>query len=327
MGLSLPPTAERYERLEETLRLAAQMWAGDAAPFHGVHYQLEHPVSSPPTLSQPRPPILIGGMGERKTLRLVAQYADACNLFDIPDGGATIRRKLDVLARHCDDLGRDCDSVEKTLSSRLESGESAERFAARCATLAALGIDHVVLVSTVTLDARSARRAVRGSSHARRARMMLATQTLYDWLLFLHVLAAMVWVGGGVMLAVIAGRVLRDPDPAAVGRFTGSLRVLGPLVLAPATLAVLGLGIGLVVDTDVWDFGQLWLQLGLGLFAAAFLVGVAWQSRTALAATRAAGRDDDAEARRQLRRWAWGYRLIVLLLIVAAWDMTTKPGL
>jgi uncharacterized membrane protein len=157
--------------------------------------------------------------------------------------------------------------------------------------------------------------------------MTLATQTLYDWLLFLHVLAAMVWVGGGVMLAVIAGRVLRDPDPAAVGRFTGSLRVLGPLVLAPATLAVLGLGIGLVVDTDVWDFGQFWLQLGLGLFAAAVLVGAAWQSRTALAATRAAGRDDDAEARRQLRRWARGYRLIVLLLIVAAWDMTTKPGL
>ena len=72
--------------------------------------------------------------------------------------------------------------------------------------------------------------------------MTLATQTLYDWLLFLHVLAAMVWVGGGVMLAAIAARVLRDPDPDAVGRFTASLRSLGPLVLAPATVAVLGLG-------------------------------------------------------------------------------------
>ena len=148
--------------------------------------------------------------------------------------------------------------------------------------------------------------------------MTLATQTLYDWLLFLHVLAAMVWVGGGVMLAVIAARVLRDPDPGAVGRFTGSLRVIGPLALAPATVAVLGLGIGLVVDTDAWDFGQLWVQLGLGLFAAAFLVGAVWQSRTALAAARAAERDDDAEARRQLRRWSWGYRLVVLLLIVEA---------
>ena len=85
--------------------------------------------------------------------------------------------------------------------------------------------------------------------------MTLATQTLYDWLLFLHVLAAMVWVGGGVMLAVIAARVLRDPDPGAVGRFTGSLRVIGPLALAPATVAVLGLGIGLVVDTDAWESG------------------------------------------------------------------------
>ena len=157
--------------------------------------------------------------------------------------------------------------------------------------------------------------------------MTLATQTLYDWLLFLHVLAAMVWVGGGVMLAAIAARVLRDPDPAAVGRFTASLRALGPLVLAPATVAVLGLGIGLVVDSDAWDFGQLWLQLGLALFAAAFLIGAVWQSRTALAATRAAERDNNGEARRQLRRWSWGYRLIVLLLVVAAWDMTTKPGL
>jgi uncharacterized membrane protein len=157
--------------------------------------------------------------------------------------------------------------------------------------------------------------------------MTLATQTLYDWLLFLHVLAAMVWVGGGVILAVTAARVLRDPDPAAVGRFTTSLRVLGPLVLAPATVAVFGLGIGLVVDTDAWDFGQLWVQLGLGLFAAAFLIGAVWQSRTALAAAAAAARDDGAEARRQLRRWLWGYWLIVLLLVVAAWDMTTKPGL
>ena len=157
--------------------------------------------------------------------------------------------------------------------------------------------------------------------------MTLATQTLYDWLLFLHVLAAMVWVGGGVMLAAIAARVLRDPDPAAVGRFTASLRSLGPLVLAPATVAVLGLGIGLVVDSDAWDFGQLWLQLGLALFAAAFLIGAVWQSRTALAATRAAEHNSNGEARRQLRRWSWGYRLIVLLLVVAAWDMTTKPGL
>ena len=156
---------------------------------------------------------------------------------------------------------------------------------------------------------------------------VLATQTLYDWLLFLHVLAAMIWLGGGVMLAVTAAHVLRDSDPAAVGRFTGTMRATAPFVLAPATLAVLGLGIGLVLDTDSWDFGQRWVQLGVALFAAAFVIGAAWQSRTALAAGRAAGRGDDGEARRHLRRWLAGYGLIVLLLIVAAWDMTTKPGL
>lgn len=156
---------------------------------------------------------------------------------------------------------------------------------------------------------------------------LIAAQTLYDWLLFLHVLAAMVWLGGGVVLAVIAARVLRDPEPGAVGRFTGSLRFIGPLVLAPATISVVAFGIGLVVDTDAWDFGQLWVQLGLGLFVGAFLIGAIHQSRTALAATRAAAGDDDPEAARQLRRWLWGYRLIVLLLVIAVWDMTIKPGL
>jgi F420-dependent oxidoreductase-like protein len=148
MGLPLPPTAERFERLEETLRLAAQMWAGDTTAFAGEHYRLEQPISAPAPLTRPRPPILIGGMGERKTLRLVAQYADACNLFDVPDGGRTIRRKLEVLARHCEALGRDPDSIEATLSSRLAPGETAEQFAERCAGLAELGIDHVVLVTT-----------------------------------------------------------------------------------------------------------------------------------------------------------------------------------
>jgi hypothetical protein len=88
---------------------------------------------------------------------------------------------------------------------------------------------------------------------------MIATQTLYDWLLFLHVLAATIWLGGGVMLAVTAARVVRDSDPAAVRRFTATMRATAPFVLAPATLAVLGLGIGLVIDAEAWDFGQLWV--------------------------------------------------------------------
>jgi F420-dependent oxidoreductase-like protein len=147
MDLPLPPVGERFERLDETLRLALQMWSGDSSPFHGRHYHLERPVNNPPALRRPHPPVLIGGMGERKTLRLVARYADACNLFDIPDEGKTIRHKLDVLARHCDALGRPYHEIEKTVSTRLNPGESAEQFGERCAGLAALGIEHAVVIT------------------------------------------------------------------------------------------------------------------------------------------------------------------------------------
>jgi F420-dependent oxidoreductase-like protein len=145
MGLYLPPVPERFARLEETLRLARRMWAGDASPFEGAVLRLEHPVSSPRPLS--RIPVLIGGMGERKTLRYVAEHGDACNLFDIPDGGRTIRHKLDVLARHCEAAGRPFEAIEKTVSTRLEDGESADSFAGRCAALAELGLDHVVAIT------------------------------------------------------------------------------------------------------------------------------------------------------------------------------------
>jgi F420-dependent oxidoreductase-like protein len=147
MGLPLPPVAERFERLDETLQLAQRMWSGDSTAFHGRHYVLERPVESPQPLTRPRPPILIGGAGERKTLRLVARYADACNLFDIPDGGATVRRKLDVLARHCEDVGRPYEEIDKTVSTRLEPGESADAFAERCAQIAELGIEHAVVIT------------------------------------------------------------------------------------------------------------------------------------------------------------------------------------
>ena len=96
--------------------------------------------------------------------------------------------------------------------------------------------------------------------------MIPLAATLYDWLMFLHVLAAMIWVGGGVALAVLATQVLRSGDSDAVARFVGSLRLLGPLMFAPALLAVLGLGIWLVLDSDAWDFGQTWVWLALTLF-------------------------------------------------------------
>jgi F420-dependent oxidoreductase-like protein len=146
LGLPLPPTAERFERLEETLQLARQMWAGDVTPFAGRHLRLEDPHVEPRPLSRPHPPILVGGTGERQTLRLVARYADACNLFDIPDGSSTVRRKLEVLARHCEAVGRPPEQVEHTISTRLELGESAGSFAERCGRLAALGIDHAVVI-------------------------------------------------------------------------------------------------------------------------------------------------------------------------------------
>jgi alkanesulfonate monooxygenase SsuD/methylene tetrahydromethanopterin reductase-like flavin-dependent oxidoreductase (luciferase family) len=127
-AVPLPAVKERFDALEATLQTALAMWQD----------------TSPPPASRPHPPILIGGTGERRTLLLVARYADACNLFDIPDGGATVRHKLDVLRRHCDAVGRDFDSIEKTLSTRLTPDDSPEVFAER---MASLGIDHAILLT------------------------------------------------------------------------------------------------------------------------------------------------------------------------------------
>jgi F420-dependent oxidoreductase-like protein len=145
-GLPFPDTAERFELMEELVQLAEHMWDGDGGPFDGPRHRLERPISNPRPISRPR--VLIGGMGERRTLPLVARYGDACNLFDIPDGGVTLQRKLEVLARACDDVGRDPDDIEVTLSSRLGPDETAEAFADRCGELARRGIDHIVLVTS-----------------------------------------------------------------------------------------------------------------------------------------------------------------------------------
>jgi uncharacterized membrane protein len=150
---------------------------------------------------------------------------------------------------------------------------------------------------------------------------------LYDWLLFGHILAAMVWVGGGLLLGVLATQVVRGGEAEAIARFVGNLRRIGPVVLAPSTIAVIGLGVWMVLDSAAWDFGQFWVQFALGLFAAAFVVGAAHQSRAAIDAERAVADGDHDLARRRLARWSWGYWLIVALLVVAAWDMVFKPGL
>jgi len=122
LGLPFPPTAERFERLEEALQICLQMWSGEDAPYQGRHATLKRTLNSPPALRRPHPPILIGGSGERKTLRLVAKYAQACNLFPGPD----LARKLDVLRAHCDREGRDYDDIEKTVLFNFDVGEHGE---------------------------------------------------------------------------------------------------------------------------------------------------------------------------------------------------------
>jgi F420-dependent oxidoreductase-like protein len=114
LGLPFPRVKERFELLEETLRIAKHMWSNDTRPIYGKHYSLAEPLSSPAPLSQPHPPILVGGGGERKTLRLVARYADACNLF-ARYGAAELRRKLDILQQHCEAEGRDYDTIDRTV--------------------------------------------------------------------------------------------------------------------------------------------------------------------------------------------------------------------
>jgi len=123
LGIPFPPVVERFERLEETLQICLQMWRGDQSPYHGRHYQLERPINSPQALSRPHPPILIGGSGERKTLRFVARYAQACNLFPSPE----LPRKLDVLRAHCEAEGRDYDDILKTCYFIFDVGEKGEK--------------------------------------------------------------------------------------------------------------------------------------------------------------------------------------------------------
>src|SRR5436309_12140986 len=138
LGIPFPPVAERFERLEETLQICLQMWRGDETPYQGKHYRLARPLNSPQDLSTPHPPIMIGGGGERKTLRFVARYAQACNLFPGPD----LARKLDVLRAHCEREQRDYDEIEKTVLFNFDvgpNGRDAARVVDELGRLAQLG--------------------------------------------------------------------------------------------------------------------------------------------------------------------------------------------
>jgi len=145
LGLPFASRGERFVMLEETLRLARHMWQDDEKPFAGRYLRLERPLNRP---RRERPPILVGGSGERRTLRLVAEYADACNLFDLaPPFDLDLAHKIDVLRRHCEDLGRDVREIEITAlrSVELDTIAGIDRLRRRAHELAELGVSHLIL--------------------------------------------------------------------------------------------------------------------------------------------------------------------------------------
>jgi F420-dependent oxidoreductase-like protein len=143
LGVPFPTLKERFEMLEETLEICLRMWSAEETPYHGRHFHLERPMNSPQSLSRPHPGILIGGGGEQKTLRLVARFADACNLFPTPE----LPHKLKVLKGHCEAVGRDYDTIEKTALFRFDVGEKGEKVDAvikQLHWLAEMGIETVI---------------------------------------------------------------------------------------------------------------------------------------------------------------------------------------
>jgi F420-dependent oxidoreductase-like protein len=158
LGVPFPPVAERFERLEETLQIGLQMWSGDESPYDGTHYRPQRLLNSPQSLQRPHPRILIGGTGEKKTLRLVAKYADACNLFELGDEAA-FRHKLEVLQRHCENEGRDYAEIERTTLGTLrlsrdgaEGTQSLDQAVDRFGRLAELGVDQAIVNSPQVSD-------------------------------------------------------------------------------------------------------------------------------------------------------------------------------
>ena len=142
LGVPFPPLKERFQRLEEALQIAKQMWSDDNGPYNGKHYQLAETLNSPQALSKPHPPILIGGSGERKTLKLVAKYADACNIFG--QSPEFVKGKLAVLREHCAEVGRNYDEIEKTIIRPMSigPGSSPDQVVQALGEYAELGVQH-----------------------------------------------------------------------------------------------------------------------------------------------------------------------------------------
>lgn len=145
LGVPFPPLSERFERLEETLEILTQMWSENNGAYGGKHYQLAETLCVPQPLRKPHPPILIGGMGERKTLRLVARYAQACNLFEFA-GLDLLQHKLGVLRDHCEELGTDYDAISKTVlgQTSVNQASAAESLLRKLEKLAKLGFDQAI---------------------------------------------------------------------------------------------------------------------------------------------------------------------------------------
>jgi F420-dependent oxidoreductase-like protein len=147
LGVPFPPIKERFERLEETVQIALHMWSGKVAPYAGKHYQLAETLCSPMPIAKPHPPIMIGGAGENRTLPLVAKYADACNLYAF-EGADVVRRKLDVLRRHCEAIGRPFEEIERTAIGAIDvrkGAMSAREAVEYCRNISKAGIQHLIV--------------------------------------------------------------------------------------------------------------------------------------------------------------------------------------
>ncbi len=158
LGVPYPALSERFERLEETLQIARQMWSDDDGPFDAEHYHLAETINSPRAVSTPRPKIMVGGSGEKKTLRLVAQYADICNLFAATPEDA--QHKIDVLKGHCDAVGRDFSEIEVTIMGGgvgVNAYEDPDGFVTAMEPYAKLGVHHVQIANAAPDPVAAAR--------------------------------------------------------------------------------------------------------------------------------------------------------------------------